>query len=82
MSTVTHGGSATSINGGFTAQFVNTTGGAYFALASAYLIQTTKTAANPAWSWTTSGEAAGSNVVFNSTISGGGATTHAFAFIQ
>ena len=72
MSTVTHGGTSTSCNGGFTAQSINISGGNYFALGAAYLIQTTAAAANPQWTWTTSSENAGSNIVFNPTVSSGG----------
>lgn len=45
--------SALSINGGFsTPAVVYFVGGSAYGVGSAYLIQTTATAANPAWSWT------------------------------
>lgn len=62
--------SSISINGGFTA-FAQDSGGANEANAIAYLIQTSATAANPAWTWTgTTGVAA--LAVFKPTGGGGG----------
>lgn len=51
----------------------NFTGGANLAIAMAYSIQTTATASNPTWSWTSSGESALRQIVLMEGAAAGGA---------
>lgn len=61
-------------NGGFTlVGAVNFSGGAYWGLGLAYLIQTSAAAANPTWSgWSGSLAMAGTNATFKAAAGGGG----------
>ncbi len=64
--------SALSINGGFsTPAVVYFAGGSAYGVGSAYLIQTTATAANPAWSWTGGSNETAAIATFKAAAAGG-----------